>query len=103
MSLTLTLKRSSVIDEQWKSLPAEKSCSCSCEGEQALGVDVPAKTEAEEPAVLEDGNQETVNGPSRVTVLVRRPVSTCHRVNRRTRLRQRNCRESVSSEFRGSE
>jgi hypothetical protein len=32
-------------------------------------------------------------------VLVRRPVSTCHRVNRRTRLRQRNCRESVSSEF----
>jgi hypothetical protein len=60
--------------EQWRSLPAEKSCSCSCEGERALqsyrlGVDVPANTEAEESTVLEDDNQETVNGPSRVTVL----------------------------------
>jgi hypothetical protein len=38
------------------------------EGERALqiyrlGVDVPANTEAEEPTVLEDGNQATVNGP----------------------------------------
>jgi hypothetical protein len=56
-----------------------------------------------EPMVLEDGNQETVNGPSRVTVLVRWSVSKCQRVNRRTRLRQRNCRESVSSEFGDSE
>jgi hypothetical protein len=63
-------------------MPAEKSCSCSCscEGERALqsyhlGVDVPANTEAEERTVLEDSNQETVNGPSRVTVLVQRPVS----------------------------
>jgi hypothetical protein len=31
------------------------------------------------------------------TVFVRRPVGTCQRVNRRTRLRQRNCRESVES------
>jgi hypothetical protein len=80
-----------------------KRCSCSCEDERALqsyrlGVDVPANMEAEEPTVLEDGNQATVNRPSRITVLVRRPVSTCQRVNRRTRLRQRNFRESVSSE-----
>jgi hypothetical protein len=38
------------------------------EGERALqsyrlGVDVPANTEAEDPTVLEDGNQATVNGP----------------------------------------
>jgi hypothetical protein len=39
--------------------------------------DVPASTEAEEPTVLEDGNQATVNGPYRITVFVRRPVSTC--------------------------
>jgi hypothetical protein len=79
--------------EWWWSLPAEKSCSCSYEGERALqsrclALDVPANMEAEDPTVLEDGNQATVNGPSRVTVLVRRPVSTCQRVNRRTRLRQ---------------
>jgi hypothetical protein len=41
-----------------------KCCSCSCEGEWALqsyplGVDVPANTEAEEPTVLEHGNQAT--------------------------------------------
>jgi hypothetical protein len=47
--------------------------------------------EAEEPTILEDGNQATVNGPYRITVLVR------------TRLRQRNCRESMSSEFGDSE
>jgi hypothetical protein len=61
-------------------------------------VDVPPNTEAEHPTVLEDGNQATVSGPYRITVLVRRPVSTCQRANRRTRLWQRNCRESVSSE-----
>jgi hypothetical protein len=59
---------------------------------------VPANMEAEEPTVLEDDNQETLNGPSRVTVLVRRPVSTCQLVNRLTRLRQRNFREPVRSE-----
>jgi hypothetical protein len=86
----------------------EQSCSCSCEGEWALqsyhlGVDVPENTEAEKPTVLEDSNQETVNRPPRVTVLVWWPVSTCQWVNRRTRLRQRNCHESVSSEFGNSE
>jgi hypothetical protein len=35
----------------------------------SLGVDVPANTEAEEPTVLKEGNQETVNRHSRVTVL----------------------------------
>jgi hypothetical protein len=53
-----------------------------------LGVDVPANTEAEDPTVLEDGNQETVNGPSRITVLVRRPMSTCQRVNEGTQMRK---------------
>jgi hypothetical protein len=51
-----------------KKSACRESCSCSCEGERALQgyrfrVDVPANTEAEDPTVLEDGNQATVCNP----------------------------------------